>query len=376
MTAGLEVPLTLLDNRNEELFEELLRAVETVARSGAFIGGEAVERFEHELADCCEARYAIGVSSGTEALTLALRALEVRPGDEVIVPANSFVATAEAVCLAGAVPRFADVDPETQLITAETVVRAHGSRVRGVIPVHLFGRTVEIGEVLAVARERGMWLLEDCAQAHGARYSGRRVGTWGDAGTFSFYPAKNLGAWGDGGAVVTDLPEVADRVRLLRSHGERPRYHHRTVGTTGRLDAIQAAVLERKLPHLENWNDARRRAADRLREAIGPCEHVELPPPARPPADHVYHQFVVRTRYRDEFREHLSAYGIASGIHYPVPIHRSEAFAGAFSGCDPAPNATALAREICSLPMFPSLDDEQIEQIAAAVQQFAPAAVR
>jgi dTDP-4-amino-4,6-dideoxygalactose transaminase len=375
MTAGfttteMQVPLTAMDNHDLALVRELLDAVEEVANTGAFIGGPFVERFEAALAASCGTTHAVGVASGTEALILVLRALELAPGDEVIVPANSFVATAEAVVLAGGRPRFADVDPETQLMTAETLARARTPRVRGVIPVHLFGRTADMTEIAALARAWGVWIVEDCAQAHGAEYAGRQVGTWGDAGTFSYYPAKNLGAWGDAGAVVTDRADVAERVRLLRSHGERPRYHHRLVGTTGRLDAVQAAVLERKLLRLEAWNGERRRIAGELRDGISDIPRVQPPVAPSPAADHVYHQFVVTTEERDELRAHLTAQGIASAIHYPVPIHRSEAFREFAGDVDPAPVATGLAERICSLPMFPAMLDSQIELVVDAVASF------
>ncbi|MGH2871747.1 MAG: DegT/DnrJ/EryC1/StrS family aminotransferase [Solirubrobacteraceae bacterium] len=375
-TSEPQIPLTSMDNDEPGLLTQLLEAVEVVAGTGSFIGGEVVERFELSFARHCHTRHAVGVSSGTEALTLTLRALGIESGDEVIVPANSFVATAEAVCLAGGHPRFADVDPRTQLVTAGTLQAAHTPRVRAVIVVHLFGRTVQLPPVLELTRRWGAALVEDCAQAHGARYGGRSVGSWGDAGTFSFYPAKNLGAWGDGGAVVTDSDEIAERVRLLRTHGESPRHHHRIVGTTARLDAIQAAVLERKLPRLEKFNAARRTLAGELREALADIDSVLAPPGAEAPADHVYHQFVVRVRARDAFRAELARRGIATGIHYPVPIHRTEAFAElAAAGTarearrDVAPAATMLADEICSLPMFPTMRPAQLDRLVAAIRE-------
>jgi len=249
--ARADIPLTVMDHEDPRLFGELMAAVQRIAAAGAFTGGAAVERFEADYAAWCQTPHAVGVSSGTEALVLALRALEIGSGQEVVVPANSFIATAEAVSLVGARPRFADVEPDTQLMSAETLRRALTPAVRCVIPVHLFGRTVEMAPIVELARAEGLAVLEDCAQAHGARYRGRPVGTIGDAGTFSFYPAKNLGAWGDAGAVVTDREEIAERVRLMRSHGESPRYRHRIIGTTGRLDAIQATVLQVKLSRLD-----------------------------------------------------------------------------------------------------------------------------
>jgi dTDP-3-amino-3,4,6-trideoxy-alpha-D-glucose transaminase len=366
-TAG--IPLTVMDHNDPELFGELMAAVEHVAGTGAFTGGAAVEEFEADYGAWCEVPHAVGVSSGTDALVLVLRALEIGPGDEVVVPANSFIATAEAVSLAGARPRFADVDPQTQLMTAETLEPVLTPAVRCVIPVHLFGRTVDMAPIMELARAQGLLVVEDAAQAHGARYRGRRVGTIGDAGTFSFYPAKNLGAWGDAGAVITSREDLADRVRLLRSHGESPRYRHRVVGTTARLDALQAAILRLKLPRLEDWSQARRLVADRLREALVDAEEIVSPPPAQLDGDHVYHQFVVRTPRRDVVREFLADRGIATGIHYPIPIHRSEAYEALVEECDPAPHATQLAEEILSLPIFPSMTEEQIGRIGTALRR-------
>jgi dTDP-3-amino-3,4,6-trideoxy-alpha-D-glucose transaminase len=366
-TAG--IPLTVMDHDDPELFGELMAAIENVAATGAFTGGAAVEEFEADYAAWCEVPYAVGVSSGTEALVLALRALEVGPDDEVVVPANSFIATAEAVSLVGARPRFADVDPQTQLMTVETLEPALTPAVRCVIPVHLFGRTVDMAPIMELARTHGLLVVEDAAQAHGARYRGRRVGTIGDAGTFSFYPAKNLGAWGDAGAIITSREDLADRVRLLRSHGENPRYRHRVVGTTARLDAIQAAILRLKLSRLEDWNQARRLVADRLREALVDAEEIVSPPPAQPDGDHVYHQFVVRTSQREAARELLAQEGVATGVHYPIPIHRSEAYEALAEECDPAPHATQLAEEILSLPIFPSMTEDQIGRIGTALRR-------
>ena len=263
-----QVPFTRMDCADPALLEELLGAVREVAEHGAFTLGHHVEEFEREFAAYCESDFAVGVSSGTEALVLSLRALQIGPGDEVVVPANSFIATAEAVSAVGAVPVPVDVDPDSHLLTAELVAASLGPRVRCVIPVHLYGATVDLDPILELAREAGIHVVEDACQAHGARYRGRRVGTLGALGCFSFYPAKNLGAWGDGGAVVTSRPELADRVRLLRAHGERPRYHHRVVGSTARLDALQAAVLRRKLTRLDGWNDERRWLAAELRARI------------------------------------------------------------------------------------------------------------
>jgi dTDP-4-amino-4,6-dideoxygalactose transaminase len=353
--------------------EELLAAVERVARSAAFIGGEEVERFESEFAEYCGTRYAVGVSSGTDALELGLRALEVGPGDEVIVPANSFIATAEAVSLVGARPRFVDVDRDTGLVTAEIIEQAIGPRTRCAIPVHLYGRTVDLDPIMEVARTYGIAVLEDACQAHGAWLGDRRAGSIADAGCFSFYPAKNLGAWGDGGGLVTNDPAIDDQVRLLRSHGERPRYHHRVPGKTARLDGIQAAILRIKLARLDEVNDGRRRVGAALTAAL---EGSAVTPPAAPgpDGDHVYHQYVVTTEARDALREHLSQAGIATALHYPTPIHRTEAYAPLQPNRWALLAAEWLSSRICSLPMHPSMTDEDVDRIAAAIHELEPLA--
>jgi dTDP-4-amino-4,6-dideoxygalactose transaminase len=363
------IPLTRLHDGDAKHFAELIGAIERVAAAEAFIGGDALTDFERDYGTWCETPHVVGVSSGTDALVLVLRALEIGPGDEVVVPANSFIATAEAVSLVGATPRFADVDERTQLLVDATLEQALSPRVRCVIPVHLYGRTVEMASIMEVARAYGLSVIEDAAQAHGARYCGRRVGTIGDAGAFSFYPSKNLGAWGDGGAVVCGDAELADRIRLLRAHGERPRHHHRMIGTTARLDGLQAAVLRTKLPRLEAANETRARLAGALRYVLADSSLV-LPAPPNHDGDHVYHQFVVRTPCRDALREHLAARGIATGIHYPIPIHRSEAYRTLTGERDVAPVASRLAGEILSLPIFPGMSHEQIERIGAAVRDF------
>jgi dTDP-3-amino-3,4,6-trideoxy-alpha-D-glucose transaminase len=373
-----QVPFTRLDFSDPELLEELLGTVRGVAERGAFTLGEHVESFEQEFAAYCETDFAIGVSSGTEALALALRALEIGPGDEVIVPTNSFIATAEAVSAVGATPRLVDVDPDSHLLTAEIVADNLNSSVRCVIPVHLFGATVDLDPILELTSATGIHVVEDACQAHGARYRGRRTGSLGVIGCFSFYPTKNLGAWGDGGAVTTSTPELAERIQLLRAHGERPRYQHRVVGTTARLDALQAAVLRRKLARLDSWNEARRRLGSELRERLGAKADgasdgraVELTSLPFAEADHVYHLFVVRTDERDALREHLTRRGVASAIHYPEPIHLTEAYAGLGLGPGSLPVSERLAGEICSLPLFPSMTGAECEQVASAVLEFA-----
>jgi dTDP-3-amino-3,4,6-trideoxy-alpha-D-glucose transaminase len=359
-----------MDRDDPELLEELLAVVRNVAEEAAFVQGKHVEGFEADFAAYCGAEHAIGVSSGTEALALSLRALGVGRGDEVIVPANTFIATAEAVSAVGATPRLVDVDPVTGLLTAEIAERALNPKVRCIIPVHLYGATVDMDPILELARQARIAVLEDACQAHGAHYRGRRVGTLGHMGAFSFYPAKNLGAWGDGGAVVTSRPELADRVRLLSSHGERPRYRHRMVGTTARLDGLQAAILRVKLRHLDTWNAQRRRAAAELRRALQGLP-IEAPPAPVAAGDHVYHLFVVQTDERDLLRAHLTARGIASAVHYPVPVHRTEAYAHLGLHPGSLPVAESMALRVCSLPIYPGIEDWQLRAIGAAVAEAA-----
>jgi dTDP-3-amino-3,4,6-trideoxy-alpha-D-glucose transaminase len=363
------IPVTRLDQADPELLSELLGVVERVASAGAFTMGTELEAFEVEFAAYCDAPHCVGVSSGTEAIVLALKALGIGPGDEVIVPTNSFIATAEGVSLAGATVVPIDVDPATHLMTAELVEAAITPRTACVIPVHLMGSTVDMDPILAVARTAGIKDVEDTAQAHGAYYRGRRVGSMGDVGCFSFYPTKNLGAWGDGGGIVTSDPAIADRVRLLRSHGEQPRYHHRIVGTTARLDALQAALLRVKLARLDDRNDDRRRLGAALREGLEGTS-VELPVLAAPDGDHVYHLFIVRSKERDALRAHLETHGVSTAVHYPFAIHRTEAYADLGMGHGSLPVAERLTEEICTLPLFPTMSDEDVARIVEAMRTF------
>lgn len=362
------VAMTRLDDSDPALMQELLETVSRVARSAGFTLGPEVLAFEAEFALYCGTGHAIGVSSGTDALALTLRALRIGPGDEVLVPANTFIGTAEAVSMAGAVPRFVDVDTNTGLVTADGIREALVPRTRGVIPVHLYGRTLDLEPIVELARDHGVAVVEDACQAHGAWVGSRRAGAIGDAGCFSFYPAKNLGAWGDAGAVVTDDPDLADRVRLIRAHGERIRYRHEVVGTTARMDAIQAAILRVKLRRLDGWNASRRRAGAALEAALHGAPVTVVSPTLL--ADNVFHQFVVRSADRDGLRAHLAPRGIATAIHYPIPIHQTPAYAAALHR--PLPVSEDLAQRIISLPMHPGITDEEIARTAEAVHEFAP----
>jgi dTDP-4-amino-4,6-dideoxygalactose transaminase len=334
--------------------------------SNRFIGGEAVDRFESEWAAYCGTSQAIGMANGTDAIQLTLRAMGIAEGDEVIVPANSFVATAEAVVLAGAIPRFADVDPATLLLTADALTAALTNRTRAVIVVHLYGQMVDMDAIGRAAERAGIAVIEDAAQAHGATWRGRSAGSVGLAGCFSFYPGKNLGAFGDAGAVVTSDAALAARLRSLRDHGRAggSHYDHAYVGTNSRLDALQAVVLSAKLARLDDWNDARRAIAAQYRAATAPTtiDLVEEAPDARG----VYHLAVVRVPQRDRVRQWLDERGIATGIHYPTPIHRLAPYRHLAHASLPV--AEQAAAEVLSLPMFPHMTQEQIGHVCRAVQ--------
>lgn len=339
-----------------------------ILADGAYVLGPEVAAFEEAFTRFLGAGGCVAVGNGTDALILALRALGVGPGDEVILPAFSFFATAEAVILLGGKPVFADVEAATlNLDPADAAARITPATV-GILGVHLYGRPFDVPAVTRLARERGLWLVEDAAQAHGARWGEARVGTSGELAAWSFYPTKNLGCFGDGGAVTGGDPELLARVRRLANHGQEGRYHHVEVGTNSRLDSLQAAVLNCRLPSLDGDNARRREIADRYRgmlAGVGDLELLADPPGALP----VYHQYTVRTARRDELAEHLRGEGIGAMVHYPSPLHRQPALAGA--GEPPAlPVAEAAARRVLCLPVFPELTDDEVEQVAEAVRRF------
>jgi dTDP-4-amino-4,6-dideoxygalactose transaminase len=361
------VPFSDLGAMHAEVSDALDDAWRRVTADSEFVGGAHAERFEKAWAAQCHTRHAVGTASGTDALQLTLEALSVGRGHEVIVPANTFVATAEAVVRAGARPRFVDVDPETLLLTAETVERAITPATRAVVVVHLFGNIGDMAALGDLAAGAGITLIEDAAQAHGATWRGRPAGSFGRAGCFSFYPGKNLGAFGDGGAVVTDDTDLAERIRSLGDHG-RPRtskQEHRLVGTTSRLDGLQAAVLSVKLPHLQRWTQARRRAVDDYRRLLSGSPVRLVPTPADGLSGH--HLNVARVAHRDRVRSLLSGHGIETGIHYPIPCHRHKAYAAYCDG--PLPVVERVAAEMLSLPLFPHIRHDQVETVCDALRR-------
>jgi dTDP-4-amino-4,6-dideoxygalactose transaminase len=364
------VPFYDLGPMTREVQDEILSEWTGLLQSGQFIGGPAVARFEEEWAQFCGARFAVGVGNGTDALHLTLRALGIGRGDEVVVPANTFVATVEAVVLAGATPRFADVDPDTLLMTPHTLAEAAGPATRAAVVVHLYGQMPHMDDLQATAAGVGIDLIEDAAQAQGATWGSGRSGSYGVAGCFSFYPGKNLGAFGDAGAVVTSDERLADRLRSLRDHGREPggHYDHGFLGLNSRLDALQAVVLSAKLRRLEEWNASRRvlmALYGRLLEPSAARLVEQLPG-----GNGVYHLAVVRVPDRYRIRAELARAAIGTGIHYPTPCHLMPPYAG-FS-LRRLPVAEAQAAEILSLPLHPYMRPEDVERVCAVVSAIAP----
>lgn len=344
------------------------RWAEQVEGAG-FIGGPRVNAFEEAFASYLGAGGCVGVANGTDALVVALRALDLRPGDEVVVPAFTFIATASSVVLAGGVPVMADVLPETLNLDPEDAAARVTPRTVGVIGVHLFGRPAN-GEALGtLCRRHGLWYLEDAAQAHGARDGESRVGTVGDLASWSFYPTKNLGAFGDGGAVTGADPELLGRVRRIANHGRAEHYLHAELGTNSRLDALQATVLELRLEGLEEANRRRREIAARYREALAGAEGVDVLRDS-PGTEPVYHQFTLLTDRRDELRDHLAAAGIGSAVYYPVPLHRQPALQHLVPTALELPVSDAACRRVLSLPMFPELRDDEVDEVCGSLAGF------
>ncbi len=343
---------------------EIDAVVKTAMQNGAFILGPAVESFERSFAAFCGTKHCVGVASGTDALSNAIEALGIGPGDEVILPANTFIATAFAVWQAGARPILVDVDDSTMLISADAIASAITPRTRAIIPVHLFGSPVDMNPIMELARAHDLMVVEDACQAHGARYDGARVGSFGIASAFSFYPGKNLGAYGDGGAVVTDDEGVAQRVHLLRDLGQRKKYDHVIKGHNSRLDAIQAGILNVKLKYLDAWNEARRERA-RLYDKLL-CEHGVAPAPISV-GESVYHLYAIRLNARDKVIAALHRQGIETGIHYPVPIHLQPAFSEMGIATGSFPVSERWSDTTLSLPIFPELTSEEIHIIVNAL---------
>jgi dTDP-4-amino-4,6-dideoxygalactose transaminase len=364
----MNVPFVDLKTQYQNIREEIDPAIGEVVSSAWFVGGPRLKAFEEQFASFCGAEHAIGVSSGTAALHVALVAAGVGSGDEVITAPNTFIATTEAITLAGARPVFVDVDPESCNIDPGLIEKAITDRTRAIMPIHLYGQPADMDPILKTARRHDLLVIEDACQAHGAEYKGSKVGPLGHIGCFSFYPGKNLGAYGDGGMVVTNDPDLAETVRMLTNHGQKEKNRHPREGFNYRLDAIQAAVLGVKLKHLERWNTLRRDHARLYSELLAGLD-VKTPG-EKEFAKHVFHLYIIRLDRRDELAEHLASRGVSVGFHYPVALHLQKAYARLGYGPGSFPQAEASAAQALSLPMFPELTEAQIRYVAEAVAAF------
>ena len=370
----MKVPLLDLKAHHAPLIETFDRAIREVIESNAFAGGPFVERFEEEFAAFCDSAYAVGVGNGTDALWLSLLALGIGEGDEVITVPNTFIATAEAITYCKARPVFVDVDQDTFTMNPAELEKALTDRTKAIIPVHLFGQPADMDPILEFARAHGLFVIEDAAQAHGAEYKGRKAGTLGDAGCFSFYPGKNLGAFGEAGAVVTNDAELKEKIKVLRDHGQAQKYYHSLMGWNCRMDGIQAAVLSIKLRHLEEANLLRRKHALEYNRTFAGIEEVTTPCEASY-ARHVYHVYAIRVQERDEVRRRLQEKEIGCAVHYPIPIHLQEACQNLGYAVGAFPVSEKLTQEFLSLPMYPELTGEQIEYVADCVSEIVGAPV-
>jgi dTDP-4-amino-4,6-dideoxygalactose transaminase len=340
-----------------------MAAIGAVVDQNAFAGGPFVSRFEEEYARFCDAKFCVGVANGTDALWLALLAKGIGQGDEVITVPMTFMATAEAISYAGAKPVFVDIDPQTYTMDASQLAAAITPRTKAIIPVHLFGQCADMDPIVALAKKHGLFVIEDGAQAQGARYNGRKAGTLGHACATSFYPGKNLGAWGEAGAITTNDPELRERMVMFREHGQKKKYYHDVIGWNGRMDGMQAAVLSVKLKYLDKANEGRRRAAQHYNKLLAGTPGLTLPVEA-PYASHVYHVYAVRVQQRDTLMQRMGERGIGTGIHYPVPVHLQNAYSSLGHKRGDFPISETCADTYLSLPMFPELTSDQIETVA------------
>lgn len=362
------IPLVNLQSQSQAIRDEVLERMADVIDSARFILGKEVEEFEEAFARYCQTEHCVGLANGTDAIHMALRALRIGPGDEVITAGNSFAATAFAIAYAGAQPVFVDISEDDFNIDVEIIEQAITERTKAIIPVHLYGQPAKMHEILEIAKRHGLRVIEDSAQAHGAEIDGQRCGSFGDVGCFSFYPGKNLGAFGDGGAAVTNDPEIARRLRLLRNYGQEKKNRHDLLGYNCRLDTLQACVLLTKLNHIEAWTQKRRLVAEWYREDLADADL--LLPQQHANMRHVYHLFVVRSARRDELMQFLASRNIHCGIHYPHPLTSAQPFLDSPTLPLSVPTCHEVAREILSLPMCPELSRDQVKRVTDSILEF------
>lgn len=372
------IPALDLKAQHDPIKEEIYEAISNVVESNQFILGPSVTALEQEVADYCQAKHCVGVSSGSDALLIGLMALDVQPGDEVITTPFTFFATVGAISRLGAVPVFVDIDPKTFNIDPAKIEECITSKTKGIIPVHLYGQCAEMNPITELAHDRSLFVIEDAAQAIGAEYHGKRAGSMGTMGCFSFFPSKNLGAFGDGGAVTTNDDELAERLRCLRMHGSKPKYYHKVVGGNFRLDAIQAAILRVKLRYLDEWTEGRQGVAARYKELFikNGLEGVHLQSPSMVQSRHIFNQFCIRTNQRDELQKHLTTNKIGNAIYYPVPMHLQQCFSNLNYGEGDFPQSERAAKETLALPMFAELTEVQQQQVVDCMAEFFGAAGR
>ena len=366
-----KLPLVDLKVQHASIAAEVEAAVQTVMSNADFILGSDVVAFEEEFAHYCTTEHAVGLDSGMSALELGMRALGIGPGDEVITPAGSFIASSSAISFTGATPRWVDIDPRTYNIDASLIERAITKRTKAIMVVHLYGQPANMDPVLEIARRHDLPVIEDACQSHGARYKGRRTGSMGAFGAFSFYPSKNLGAYGDAGALTTNDAALADKVRMMRNYGQRAKYEHVYLAWNRRLDSIQAAVLRIKLRHLDRWNESRRHIASLYDELLA-GSGIGLPY-VEPDVEHVYHLYVIQLESRDQIQSELAARGVGTGIHYPVPIHLQEAYRELGGRDGDFPVTEAAARRLLSLPLYPELADDEVRRVARELRELVSA---
>jgi dTDP-4-amino-4,6-dideoxygalactose transaminase len=364
----MNIPAFDLKRQYRNLSSELLPILEEVMAKGQFILGENVELLEKELADYCGTKYAVGVASGTDALLLSLEALGIGEGDEVITTPFTFFATSEVISLLKAKPVFVDIDSKTFNIDPDKIEDAITTKTKAVIPVHLFGQMAEMDDIEYLAEKYDLYIIEDACQAIGAEYKGRRAGSIGDTGCFSFFPTKNLGAFGDGGLITTNDEKLYEKIKLLRVHGSRRKYYHELIGHNSRLDEIQAAILRVKLKYLDNWIERRIEIAKIYSEGLKDLDVTV--PEVKPYLRHVYHQYVIRTKHRDELQEYLANKGIGTAIYYPLPLHLQECYKDLGYREGDLPEAEKASKEVIALPMWPELTNEEVNYIVESIREF------
>lgn len=365
----MEVPIFTPVRQYISLKEEIDSAIQKVLNKGNFILGEEVNKFEENIAQYLGVKHAIGVASGTDALQIALMAIGLKPNDEVITTPFTFIATAETIVLLGGKPVYVDIDEKTYNLNPDLIEEKITEKTKAIIPVHLYGQPAEMDKILDVARRYNLYVIEDSAQALGSEYKGRKVCTFGDIACISFFPTKNLGAFGDAGMITTNNDDLAEKIRMIRVHGSKTRYNHEIIGVNSRLDTLQASILLVKLKYLDMWNERRIEIAKRYSDALSDVDDLIIPY-SETYNKHIYHQYTVRTKHRDELAQFLKGKGIQTAVHYPIPLHLQKVFLHLGYKPGDFPISEQCSREVLSLPMFPELKDEEVDYVIESIKEF------